>query len=118
MGSLGKRLRYAREGKRLSQVDVFKKTGINNKTLSRYENDGTEPDADSLRRLAELYEVSTDWIIGSKTESDYTLPASEFERIIKELEEEHDIVLHGKPLAHQAVRQALEMLVKALKSSE
>lgn len=64
MDTLGRRLRLARERKRLSQVDVYKRAGINNKTLSRYENDGTEPDADSLRRLAELYEVSVDWLLG------------------------------------------------------
>lgn len=64
MRTLGTRLRSAREKKRLSQVEVYRRTGINNKTLSRYENDGTEPDADSLKKLAELYEVSVDFLLG------------------------------------------------------
>lgn len=65
---LGSRLRRARERRNLSQIDVFKKTGINNKTLSRYESGGTEPDVRSLTKLANLYEVSFDWLYGKHDE--------------------------------------------------
>jgi transcriptional regulator with XRE-family HTH domain len=101
MNTLGTRLRSARERKRLSQVDVFKRTGINNKTLSRYENNGTEPDADSLRKLAEIYEISVDWLLGRNTINDQArndaieaynrLPPSKkklVDDIIKELSDE------------------------------
>jgi transcriptional regulator with XRE-family HTH domain len=70
MNTLGSRLRKARERKRYSQVAVAKHTGINNKSLSRYEADGTEPDADTLKKLAELYEVSVDSLLGREIKGD------------------------------------------------
>lgn len=114
MDSLGSRLRRAREDKRLSQVDVFKKTGINNKTLSRYENNGTEPDADSLKRLSELYEVTTDWIIGGENqkESAPALPISELDRIIAATEAHFNVNLHDDPVVLDAVKQLAESLAK------
>jgi transcriptional regulator with XRE-family HTH domain len=114
MDSLGSRLRKAREDKRLSQVDVFKKTGINNKTLSRYENNGTEPDADSLKRLSEVYEVTTDWIIGggNQKESALALPKSELDRIISATESHFNVNLHDDPVVLNAMKQLAESLAK------
>lgn len=64
MSVVGVRLRNARDRKNLKQTQVMEKTGINNKTLSGYENGVSEPDLDSLNRLAELYEVTTDYLTG------------------------------------------------------
>lgn len=67
---LGDRLRQAREYARLSQVQVKNSTGINNKTLSNYENNISSPDPYTLKILADLYGATTDWLI-SGTQSDY-----------------------------------------------
>ncbi|NRS51945.1 helix-turn-helix domain-containing protein [Brevibacillus sp. HB2.2] len=64
MSFLGNRLRTARLRKQLLQVQVYEKTGINNKTLSRYESGGSEPDVETLKVLAELYGTSIDWLTG------------------------------------------------------
>lgn len=64
MSVLGDRLRKARERKQFRQIQVTEKTGINNKTLSRYESGGSEPDIETLKILADLYEVSVDWLSG------------------------------------------------------
>lgn len=105
MKTLGMRLRSARERKKISQVEVFKKTGINNKTLSRYENDGTEPDSDSLRRLSDLYEVTVDWLVtGKEKENDYPLSNSQFDWIVKEAEEKYGVTLRGDPVVEGAFR--------------
>ena len=69
MPSLGKRLRAARERKKLKQTEVKEKTGINNKTLSGYENGVSEPDAETLRILANLYDVTTDYLLGREKQS-------------------------------------------------
>jgi transcriptional regulator with XRE-family HTH domain len=65
MGTLGARLRKAREAKGLRQTQVKDRTGIHNKTLSGYENEVSEPDAETLKVLANLYEVSIDWLLGN-----------------------------------------------------
>lgn len=66
---LGDRLRQIREHSKLSQIQVKEQTGINNKTLSNYENNVSSPDPYTLKILADLYEVSTDWLISGKEPS-------------------------------------------------
>lgn len=62
--SLGQRLKEAREITRLTQQQVADKLGISNGTLSGYERNYRDPDTDTLNRLAALYEVSVDYLLG------------------------------------------------------
>ncbi|MEI6580100.1 MAG: helix-turn-helix transcriptional regulator [Eubacteriales bacterium] len=64
MSVVSERLRLARTTKKLSQMDVMRLTKINNKTLSGYENAVSEPDFASLVLLANLYSVTTDYLLG------------------------------------------------------
>lgn len=68
MSSLNERLRKARERKGLSQTEVSRRTNINNKTLSRYEKGGSEPDIETVKILAELYEVSSSYLLTGEEE--------------------------------------------------
>lgn len=77
MSILGDRLRIARERKNLKQTQVKERTGINNKTLSGWENGLSEPDSESLKILANLYEVSTDWLLG-RTDNPKPFPPETF----------------------------------------
>lgn len=63
--TLGERLKIARKKKGLSQKDVFDATGINNKSLSRYETDVSSPSPESLQKLSRLYDVSSEYILGN-----------------------------------------------------
>ena len=62
--TLGDSLRNAREAKNLTQREVSKKTGINNKTISNYENGVSSPDPGTLRTFADVYETSVDYLLG------------------------------------------------------
>lgn len=46
-----------------SQIMVAEKLGITNTVLSNYERDYRDPDTETLRKLAELYEISTDYLL-------------------------------------------------------
>ena len=64
----------------LTQLDVMKLTGINNKTLSGYENGVAEPDFHSLATLAKLYSISFDELLSvaaDKNLSNYFLSSKE-----------------------------------------
>ncbi|RUT48572.1 XRE family transcriptional regulator [Paenibacillus anaericanus] len=60
-----KRLKEARLKAKLTQVEVRQNSGINNKTLSGYENGVSEPDYETLKVLCDLYGVTTDWVLGN-----------------------------------------------------
>lgn len=70
MSIIHERLRIARENADLKQTDVAKLTNINNKTLSGYENGVSNPDPDTIATLAQLYKVTTDYLLGLT--NDYT----------------------------------------------
>lgn len=84
--TLGERLRIARENADLSQVLVKTKTGINNKTLSNYENDVSSPDPITLKTLADLYSVTTDWLISGANNLEITKahPDPEISQLLKD----------------------------------
>jgi len=68
MLTFGERLRMARERAGLSQMDVYKAINLSNKSLSRYENNATTPDPETIKALIELYDVSADFIMGLSDE--------------------------------------------------
>ena len=63
MTELGQALRLARERLDLTQTQVMALTGINNKTLSGYENGVSEPDLRTLAALLRLYRASADQLL-------------------------------------------------------
>lgn len=64
MGILGDRLRASREAKGWTQVYVAKIVDITSQALSNYERGDRDPDTPLLKQLAELYEVSADYLLG------------------------------------------------------
>lgn len=62
--TLGKRLRKAREQAKLTQEEAAQQLGITNVVLSRYENDRRRPDPETMRKLADCYRVSLDYLFG------------------------------------------------------
>lgn len=66
--SILNRIRDLREDKDLTQSDVAKATGIDQKTLSNYETGKTNPDSYVIIRLAEFFDVSADYLLGRESE--------------------------------------------------
>ena len=60
------KLKKARKDSGYRQQQIEDITGINRTTLSRYENGEREPDIETLGLLADFYEVSLDWLVGTK----------------------------------------------------
>lgn len=58
------RLRQLRLDKNLRQEQVAKQIGVNKSAISTYENNTRQPSFDILVRLATLYRVSTDYLLG------------------------------------------------------
>lgn len=58
------RIRSLREDRDLRQIDVSNATGIDQKTLSNYETGKTNPDSYAIIKLAEFFNVTTDYLLG------------------------------------------------------
>lgn len=104
--SFGQRLKEARGNKKLTQAEVAKILGIDDTTISKYENDKSEPDNETLKRLSALYEVSVGYIMGDKTKDEvYDKNKTNF--IIDGLVKKYDI-----DLSIEGERDKLEQLIK------
>ena len=64
----GLRLRELREKKRLSQQQLADWLGLTRSSISNYENNTHTPPADTLVRLADIYGVSVDYLLGVKND--------------------------------------------------
>ncbi|WP_405757803.1 helix-turn-helix transcriptional regulator [Anaerovibrio slackiae] len=72
------RLKEARLNANLSQVEVKDKTGINNKSLSNWEKGVSYPSFKDLLILSDLYQVTTDYLLGKSTRITKQTPTSKY----------------------------------------
>lgn len=124
--SLGQRLKAERERRNWSQKFVAEKVGITNTVLSNYERNYRDPDTETLRKLADLYEVSVDYLLGrdSKndlpelTEKDKRDIKKDLESIINNLENPNDgyAAFDGQTLDDMDDEER-ELLINALEQS-
>lgn len=64
MTIFSKRLKKLRKNKGLKQQELAEILGIKRNTYSDWENGKTEPSFENLIKLADLLEVSLDWLFG------------------------------------------------------
>ena len=66
-----KRFREARKLNKLKLIDAAKLLGVSQPTLSAWEGERKSPSIDALEKMAELYGVSTDFLLG-RSEAEYS----------------------------------------------
>ena len=71
-------LRILRKQKGLTQQQLATLLGIKQQYYSRFENNIAEPDIETLCKLADIFEISVDELLGHKTNS-YELESISFE---------------------------------------
>lgn len=67
------RLKELRLLNQLTQQEVAKQVGITQFTYSNYENKKTQPDLATLFKLADLYNVSLDYLLEHEQENQFDL---------------------------------------------
>lgn len=65
MKTIGERIKELRESKDLSAKDLCSFIDINTSTYSKLENDKKSIDVEELKKLANFYDVSADYILGT-----------------------------------------------------
>lgn len=86
---LGKRLKYLRIQKGLTQEQLAEIIGISRSALSMYELEQREPDLGTLIKIADYFSVTTDYLLGREWKD----PASQeklqelIRMVIKEIQE-------------------------------
>lgn len=94
--TLGERLKFVRAQKKWSQEFAAEKIGISKAVLSNYERDYRDPDTHTLKKISDVYNVSTDFLLGKnhieEDDNDPILNAT-FNEAIEELKKEDTLLL-------------------------
>lgn len=127
---LGARLKKLRTSKKLTQKQLAEKINVTNVSISGYESGNRFPDTDTLKKIADYFEVSTDYLLGrsdspqtgtalpeltSKDEQDI---ARKLESILGDLDSESSLAFDGEPLddvTRELVREQIESNLRLAK---
>ncbi len=61
---LSERIRSLRIANSISQVELAGRLGVTKQSVSNWENDNIQPSIDMLIKLAKVFSVSTDYLLG------------------------------------------------------
>lgn len=124
-GTLGQRLAHWREQRGLTQKDIAKAVGLSPQQISGYERDYRTPPPDTLKELATLLRISTDYLLGLTDDPtppshdegrairrDYPLPPIGYEDLSPEERERID------KLTREFERHTIELLLKEKRERE
>jgi methanogenic corrinoid protein MtbC1 len=64
MAKFASRLKSLRKREKMRQVDLAKELGVAQTTIANYEQDARFPDEKTLRRIADLFQTSLDYLLG------------------------------------------------------
>ena len=73
MESIAQRLILLREKYNFSKSDIARQLGVTPALISAYENQERKPSLDKLIALADIFHVSTDYILGRNVKTDDTI---------------------------------------------
>lgn len=66
-------LKTVRKKKKISQQKLADIIGVSRSTIAMWETGGSQPDNDSLSRLASFFNCTTDYLLGRTDEPEYEL---------------------------------------------
>ncbi|WP_305960850.1 helix-turn-helix domain-containing protein [Bacillus safensis] len=113
--TLGERLKFVRAQKKWSQEYAAEKIGISKAVLSNYERNYRDPDTNTLKKISEIYNVSTDFLLGRDEDEDNSDPvlSAAFKEAIEELKDEDTLLLKKKDTIDA---ETATLIKKALKN--
>lgn len=107
-----KRLRIASG---LTQVEISERLGISRSTIGMYETGAREPDFETLERIADFFNVDTDYLIG-RTDKTTILPESLGTYYINDETREIAQALHDNPDMRSLFDMSRKMSPERLKA--
>lgn len=81
------RIKDLREDADLKQSELAQAVGISQKTLSNYETGKTNPDSYAIIKLAEFFNVSTDYLLGVEDRDTRSRRTANIKRMEKRLDD-------------------------------
>lgn len=74
--TLGKRLIELRKKHNLTQNDLAKSLSVSRGAISMWEINQRTPDTETLKQIADLFNISVDWLLGRSINDNQEIPAA------------------------------------------
>ena len=102
----GNKLKKLRTDKKLLQEELGKKVGVSASTIGMYEQNRREPDNTILKKIADYFEVSTDYLL------DHNVKETEIENIInfKNLLIKNGFMTENEDLSEEQIDKIFNLL--------
>jgi transcriptional regulator with XRE-family HTH domain len=110
---LGKRIRSLREDNDMTQKELSSMVGLTPKMISFYENNQRMPPVDVLLKLSEIFDVTTDYLLGKQNKI-----TSPFNDSINLDTETVDVVRYYKQLSITDKRWIVGQMIDLIKKNE
>lgn len=116
----GSRMKKLRAEKGLTLDELVEELHISKPSLSRYENNKAYPKADDLAKIADYYNVTTDYLLGRTDERFGQIARpSELEKDLQKLLQKHDIkyievvdFAKSKKVTPEEIKEMINMIAK------
>lgn len=76
---IGKRVRELRKARKITQEELSRLLNVHQTAISQWETQRTEPDVASIHKIAELFDVTTDYLMGVSDQPSVTISAEDAE---------------------------------------
>lgn len=103
--NMGAKIRDLRKQKRLSQTELGKLVHVSQQTVTAWENNKAEPTSSAVVQLAEVFNVSTDYLLGRPEKTGIDQTELDLEQA---LDNAHSF--SGKPLSEHDRKVAKDVL--------
>lgn len=112
MDTFGKRLKHLRTSRNLRQDQLAEKLGIAPSTVGAYERDTREPNFEILIKMADIFNVSLDYMF-CRTEDTRTtqLALTEDSKDLREFLIKNVVLFNGTELSTQDKQRILDVLI-------
>lgn len=112
---LGENIAKLRRQHKLSQYDLADRLGFSRGKLANYEQGSRQPDFDTLKKIADYFEVSTDYLLGRTEDTTIykQILTTNYDKEIEKLLEDPELGLWYKELMdspEENRQQALDFL--------
>src|SRR5699024_5850097 len=112
---ISKKLKELREEKGYLQKLVTTKIGVRSNTLSGYENGTRSTDHEMILKLEDLYDVSTDYLLG-RTSNNKT--EDEIDEELKEILSEMNVWYKNEPEDKELKLRMLRKMIQSFEESD
>lgn len=113
-------LKIVRNKKGMSQRELAEKLGVSQQTIGSWEVGRTAPDPEAIKKIADFFNVSTDYLLGKTDTSSPPLPSlnrkdeREITKLMDGMKEmlmqEKGLMFDGQPASEESIQSILDAM--------